>query len=79
MESMAKKHQKRIAYSTLKMTPIGANIMRGMSYEEAYKFIFKTNLKDRLNELIAEYGDKVIVWELSHYGWVKPIDLLKAL
>jgi len=80
MKDIACKHQKAIAYKTLRMTPAGANIMGGMTFEEAYQFIFKTNLQHRLKDLVAEYGNKdVYSWELQTYGWNSPAELLNLL
>jgi hypothetical protein len=80
MKKIAEKHQRKIAYSTLKMTPAMANIAGGMTYQEAYKFIFKTDLKTRLQELVDEYGNKsVYSWELEKYGWDNPSELLAAI
>jgi hypothetical protein len=84
-----KQHQKNIAYKTLRMTPAMAKIMGGMSFEEAYEIIFKTPLKPRLLELIAEYGSvkqnkafpesSSFCWELGVYGWNSPSELLELL
>jgi hypothetical protein len=74
------KHQKNIAYKTLKMTPAMADIMGGMSFENAYKIIFRTDLKKRLNDLTDEYGSgDLYSWELQKYGWNNPKELLDLL
>jgi hypothetical protein len=39
--SVFDKHQLRIAYSTLKMSEIGARIMGGMNHKEAREIIYK--------------------------------------
>lgn len=75
-------HRKRIAVSTLKMTPAGARIMGGMTFEEAYELVFKTPLIPRLEYLVKEYGEKpesTLVWEMEKYGWKTPFELLCAL
>ena len=81
MNDVAYKHQKRIAKDTLRMTPAGALIMGGMTFEQAYKFVFNTDLRPRLAQLIAEYGDRPewLSWELDTYGWTYPKDLLDSL
>ena len=54
--------------------------MGGMTFEEAYQFIFKTDLQHRLKDLVAEYGNKdVYSWELQTYGWNSPAELLSLL
>ena len=83
---IAKNHQKRIAQSTLKMTPAGARIMGGMDYPTAYKLIFSIDLISRIKSLVSEYGDKSslpfedggVNWELSRYGYT-PAELLNLL
>ena len=80
MKNIALKHQKAIAYKTLRMTPARANIMGGMTFEEAYQIIFRESLRDRLKDLIAEYGDtNTLSWELWTYGWNSPSELLNQL
>ena len=80
MNDVAYKHQKRIAKDTLKMTPAAARIMGGMTFPEAYKLVFNTDLVERLEELIAEYGDcQHLCWELQTYGWKTPQELQAAL
>ncbi len=41
MFTVAEKHQKRIAISTLKMSDVGASIMGGMNKAEARAFLTK--------------------------------------
>ena len=55
--------------------------MGGMTYEEAYALVFKTDLRARLNGLVQEYGADPgwFCWELGVYGWDKPADLLAQL
>jgi len=68
----AKKHQKKIAESTLRMTPAAARVMGGMTYPEAYKLLFGQELKPRLEQLIAEYPNaepNQLNTELCTYGW----------
>ena len=71
----------KIAKSTLKMTPAGALIMGGMDYPTAYRFVFRADIKDRLQALVSEYGEnpKGLNWELNMYGWDNPSELLKLL
>ena len=54
MQNVFNKHQKAIAYKTLKMTPQMANIMGGMTFEEAYKIIFRIDLRNRIDEIIRK-------------------------
>ena len=76
----ATKHQTRIAKKTLRMTPITANIMGGMTFEEAYQFIFNTELMPRLREFVTEHSNSdTLVWELRKYGWTSPLELLNLL
>lgn len=75
MYDVAKKHQTKIARQTLRMAPVMANIMGGMTFEQAYEFLYHVPLKDRLQSLIHEYGDKEVVWELD---W-NPHELLRAI
>ena len=80
MIDIAKKHQTKIAKQTLRMTPITANIMGGMTFEEAYEFIFNTELIPRLKQIVEEYQDSdTLVWELREYGWNSPMELLNLL
>lgn len=44
--SVPEKHQKKIAIDTLKMHDVGANIMGGMTKEEARKFLSKIGYTD---------------------------------
>ena len=39
MQDVAKKHQRKIAKTTLKMSDIGARIMGGMTKKEAREFL----------------------------------------
>jgi hypothetical protein len=76
----AERHQKNIAYKTLSMTPAGARIMGGMNYEAAYQLIFRTDLKERLSDLVKQYGTgELYSWELEKYGWKSPNELLQSL
>jgi len=78
--NVAQKHQKAIAYKTLRMTPAGARIMGGMDFETAYYLIFREKLRERLAYLIAEYPNPSgLNWELNTYGWDNPADLLNQL
>ena len=77
MKVVAEKHQKRIARDTLKMTPAGADIMGGMTFKEAYEYIFKCDVIERLEGLVNEYGmGYIFSWELESYGWDNPYELL---
>jgi hypothetical protein len=78
--TVPERHQLKIARDTLKMTPIMAKIMGGMDYEMAYRIVFKTELKPRLEQLIRQYGDNPawLSWELDVYGWT-PRELLDAI
>ena len=78
MYDVAKKHQINIARKTLRMTPLTADILGGMSYEEAYRIIFKTDLHNRLKELIRKYPAGCYSWELEKYGWT-PQSLMDEL
>ena len=83
MKAVANRHQSRIARDTLEnMTPMMANIMGGMTFREAYRFVFNRDLDDRIDSLIAEYGliakSNGFVWELANYGW-NPVNLKEAL
>ena len=83
MKTVFEKHQRRIAKDILKnQTPLIANVMGGMSFSEAYKVMFNTDLDDRLDQLIKDYGisckGKDFSWELDDYGW-NPIGLNHAL
>ena len=83
MYTVPEKHQRNIAFDILKnQTPLMASVMGGMSFHEAYKVIFNTDLDDRLDQLINEYGlsckGKDFSWELDLYGW-NPISLNEAL
>jgi hypothetical protein len=62
------------------MTPKMALIMGGMTFEEAYKLIFRIDLRERLKKLIDEYGeDDLFSWELQTYGHKSPFELLNSL
>ena len=76
--TVPEKHQLKIAKSTLKMSIAGAMIMGGMNHKRAYEIVYRTELIPRLKELIAEHGDKEVVWELGRYGW-QPQELLTAI
>lgn len=78
--TVPEKHQRNIAYKTLKMNPVMARIMGGMDFEEAYKFIFGIDLKERLSQLIKDYPNAGgLCWELNEYGWNDPKELLNQL
>jgi len=85
MDTVAK-HQMAVARKTLAMSVAGTSIMGGMTYAEAYKHVFKTDLAERLTGLVAEYGDAAgkrfedggISWELGRYGHV-PAQLLAEI
>tara|TARA_R110000803_G_scaffold144149_1_gene210058 strand:+ start:806 stop:1060 length:255 start_codon:yes stop_codon:yes gene_type:complete len=81
MNKTAIAHQKKIARKSLRMTPIACDILGGMTFVEAYKIIFRTDLKPRLESLIKTYGEKPISlnYELTSYGWKSPSDLLKLI
>ena len=80
MIDTAKKHQTKIAKKTLRMTPAMAMIFGGMTFEEAYQFIFNTELIPRLEQLVTEHQDSdTLIWELRKYGWPSPLELLKLL
>ena len=81
MIDVAKQHQLKIAKRTLRMTPAGARIMGGMDFETAYMIVFRTSLRDRLDNLVAEYGEapEWLSWELGAYGWDNPKELLDQL
>ena len=83
MYSVAERHQRKIAKDILQnQTPLMASVLGGMSFSEAYKVMFNTDLDDRLDQLIKEYGisckGKDFTWELDDYGW-NPISLKDAL
>ena len=83
MYLIAQKHQRKIALDILRnQTPMMANILGGMTFNEAYKVIFETDLESRLDQLIKEYGitckGKKFSWELDVYGW-NPVSLNSAL
>ena len=52
--------------------------MGGMNHKQAYEIVYRTELIPRLKALVAEYGNKEVVWELGQYGW-QPQELLVAL
>lgn len=81
MHDVAKRHRRTIARQTLRMTPAMARIMGGMTFEEAYKCVFNTDLRLRLAQLIEEYGQNPnhLSWELYTYGWTTPYELLEQL
>ena len=80
MIDTAKKHQTKIAKQNLRMTPATAMICDGMTFEEAYQFIFNTELVPRLEQLVEEYQDSTtLAWELKVYGWNSPLELLNLL
>ena len=80
MIDIAKKHQTKIAKQTLRMTPATAAIMGGMTFEEAYQFIFNTELMPRLEQLVEEHqNSNTLAWELKTYGWSSPMELLNLL
>lgn len=76
-----KKNQRRIALSTLRMTPATARIAGGMTFEDAYDVVYGENLVQRLQLLIKEYGKNPLnlSWELQKYGWGSPFELLCAI
>ena len=77
--SVPEKHQLKIARDTLKMTPAGARIMGGMSFERAYEIVYKCTLRARLTHLITTYGEGPLYsWELESRGWT-PKALLDCL
>jgi len=55
--------------------------MGGMDFETAYMIVFRTSLRDRLDNLVAEYGEapEWLSWELGAYGWDNPKELLDQL
>ena len=80
MNDVVSSHKKKIAKDTLKMTPVAASILGGMTFPEAYKLVFRTDLVERLARLIEEYGDcQCLSWELEMYGWNTPQELQAAL
>jgi hypothetical protein len=77
MEDVARKHQMNIARKTLGMSQVGASIMGGMSFAEAYHLVFKIDLAERIAYLQANYPAETlrqpfasggINWELDKYG-----------
>ena len=80
MQDIPTVHQTRIARKTLKMYPCAARFMGGMTFEEAYEFIFHTPLRQRLESLVSQYGKTgPYSWELQTYGWDNAADLLALL
>lgn len=80
--NVPEKHRRKIAVSTLSMTPAAAKIMGGMTFEEAYEVVYNSSLKARLEQLVEEYGiepEGFLSWELEKYGWDKPFELLCAI
>ena len=82
----ASQHQMKVAMQTLSMTPAGARIMGGMDYPTAYQHVFHTDLRERLESLVSEYGEKAsksfeeggVCWELGKYGYT-PAELLALI
>lgn len=71
---------KTTARKILSMKPAEVRAQGGMTYEEAYEIIFRTNLRQRLQTLVAEYGNTgPWCWEMNIYGWDNAADLLEAL
>ena len=81
MKITALAHQKKIARKSLNMTPTACYILGGMTFEEAYKIIFRKDLLPRLESLIKIYGkDPMFLnYELTAYGWKRPAELLKLI
>ena len=81
--NVAKVHQKKIAEDTLKMSIAGAGIFGGMTHAEAYRIVFKQELKTRLEQLIREYPDSTnehwVSTELDVYGWSNTSDWIELL
>jgi hypothetical protein len=78
----AAKHQMAVAKKTLRMTPVAAEVMGGMTFREAYKHVFRTDLDQRIAGLIKTYPyceDAGFCWELQMYGWHNPRELQRAL
>jgi len=77
MDDIARKHQKRIAAQTLRMSQQGARIMGGITFAEAYRIVFGLDLSERLRQLRSDYSPETlqlpferggINWELDKYG-----------
>lgn len=78
--TVPEQHQLKIAKRSLSMTPQACRILGGMTFEEAYHLVYRKDLRTRLAELIAEYGDgDLYSWELGRYGYNNPTRLLAAL
>lgn len=55
MLDVAKKHQTKIAFDTLKLSKTGAMVMGGMDHKEAVKFLYKPESEVELRALLRAY------------------------